>query len=249
MKLLIAVSLVASSLGAWAQVTNAKVTFNEQVKFKIDLEGEAAQFANLLPKEQKSQYELHFTQDKSFYRTLSKSVEEQSSVDPDGGQMQIKINRPQVSAFLDLTAKKRIEQKEFLTRKFIVESELASADWKITTNQKMILGYPCQEAIKQDSAKSVHVWFTPAIPVSTGPAGFEGLPGLVLAVEAMDGDYKIEAATIETGKADQSLMIKPTEGKKMSKEAYEKMVKEKQAEMGVTGGNGKPNVMIRVENR
>ena len=80
--------------------------------------------------------------------------------------------------FCDLKEKKKTEQKEFMTRMFLVESDLAKSEWKITGNIRNILGYNCQEAILKDTAKTVKAWFTASIPVSSGPAGFGGLPGI-----------------------------------------------------------------------
>ena len=46
--------------------------------------------------------------------------------------------------------------------------------------QKVIKGYPCMKAVKSDSLYTIEVWFTSKIPVSSGPKGLYGLPGLIL---------------------------------------------------------------------
>ncbi len=48
--------------------------------------------------------------------------------------------------------------------------------WKITEERDIILGYPVIKAIY----KNVEVWFTPDITLPFGPAGYGGLPGLIL---------------------------------------------------------------------
>ena len=49
-------------------------------------------------------------------------------------------------------------------------------NWQITNERDTILGFPVIKAI----SGNVEVWFTPQIPVPFGPAGFGGLPGLIL---------------------------------------------------------------------
>jgi hypothetical protein len=58
-----------------------------------------------------------------------------------------------------------------------------------------MLGYVCQKATVQlDSATNLVAWFTPQIPVSTGPGVNAGLPGLILEM-AMNGDQRTVVAT------------------------------------------------------
>lgn len=239
---------VAATLTATAQTNAGKVTYEEKITFKIDLEGEAAQFASMMPKEQKGTKVLHFTNEASIFMAPQKVEEEEiNQTTENGGQIKIKMGRPDEKSFCDLKKNKKIEQKDFMSRKFIVESDISMGSWKMTGNSKQILGYPCQEAVKGDSVKTF-CWFTPAIPVAVGPSGFEGLPGLVLAVDANNGQYTLTATAVEADKQDVALLVKPTEGKKMTKEAYDKMVKEKTEEMqkeyGGGGGNG--NVIIKM---
>ncbi len=236
-------------LGASAQTKNAKVTYDEKIAIKLELTGEAAQFASMLPKEQKATKTLHFNEDGAIY--LTEKAPEATEINQEtegGGEVRIKMNRPEEITFCDLKKNKKVEQKEFMTRKFIIESDISMGTWKLTGNQKTILGFPCQEAVREDSVKKYTAWFTPAIPVSIGPGGFEGLPGLVLSVDVNNGEYTLNASKVEPGMADAKLLVKPTEGKKMSKDAYKKMVDEKTAEMQQQyGGSGKGNVIIKVD--
>lgn len=240
---------IAAALITTAQTTAGKVVYEEKITFKINLEGEAAQFAAMMPKEQKGVKELHFNTEASIFMSPEKKADEEiNQTTENGGQIKIKMSRPDEKSFCDLKRNKKIEQKDFMSRKFIVESDIEMAStWKLTGNQKTILGYPCQEAVKGDSVKTV-AWFTPAIPISVGPSGFEGLPGLVLEVSANDGQYTLNATSVEANQQNTALLVKPTEGKKMSKEAYQKMEDEKNEEMrkeygGAPGGG---NVIIKM---
>jgi GLPGLI family protein len=140
-----------------------------------------------------------------------------------------------------------VQQKDFMGRKFLVTSEISKSDWKMTGQQKTILGYPCQQATIMKDSEQVVAWFTPAIPVSTGPDEAGGLPGLILSL-SIGKVYAIDAVSVELTEFDKKILTKPTEGKKMNKEQFEAIVKEKRKEIEGEGG-GKGNVIIRVQNR
>ena len=118
----------------------------------------------------------------------------------------------------------------------------------MTGNQRAILEYACQEAITEVEGKEVHAWFTPQISVAAGPGRYNSLPGLVLAVEMNDGDYKINAISVELKPVDKSVLKKPTKGKKVTREEYQAIVAEKMKEMGVEGGGAGSthSVVIRI---
>ncbi|HKR05846.1 MAG TPA: GLPGLI family protein [Bacteroidia bacterium] len=248
-KIILTLSAVAIACFATAQTTG-KIAYDEKVKLQIKLEGNGNEdMMNSLPKERTLQKELYFTQDASFYqndkaRKKSQDIEQTSG---DGGQVMIKMNEPDDKVYCDLKNNKKIEQRDFMSRMFLIESDLKTMEWKMTGNQKMILNYPCQEAVLKDSAKKVVAWFTSAIPVSTGPNGYANLPGLILAADIDSGKVVITATTVDLKDFDAKIMVQPTEGKKVTKEQFEKIKKEKRKEMQQEfGGNG--NVIIKVRN-
>lgn len=231
-------------------IRSGKVVYEEKAKLEIHLEGDAAELAAALPKERKSQKSLLFNENASLY-TNEKQEEEAPEQMVEGGGMIVmaKMMEPDNKMFTDFAAKKQIEQREFMTRMFLIEKELGVSDWKLTGNARDILGYPCQEAVRQpnDSTKIV-AWFTPAIPIPSGPGEYLNLPGLVLAVEMDNGDHTITAKSIEAMEVDNKMLAKPKEGKKTTEEGFRKIVDEKMKEMGAEGGSGHGNqIMIRIE--
>ena len=80
----------------------------------------------------------------------------------------------------DKIKNKTVTRKDFMGTKFLVYDTLKKAEWKIVMEQKKILGYPCMKAVKEDSLYRVEAWFTSKIPVSSGPKGLYGLPGMIL---------------------------------------------------------------------
>ena len=61
--------------------------------------------------------------------------------------------------------------------------------WTLHNESKKIDGYNCYKATKhhvQPNSEiefTIEAWYTPEIPVPYGPAGYGGLPGLILQME------------------------------------------------------------------
>jgi len=214
------------------------VTYEEVTKLNIVLDGADEEMQSMLPKESKNNTILYFNSNNSKYQ--NQQAEENSDIisDNGNGSIMVKMSKPDNIIFRDFKKNQIISQKEFMTRMFLITSENIKNDWKITANQKMILGYRCQEAIMEDSTSKTQAWFTSEIPVSTGPGKYANLPGLVLMVNVDDGERTITAKSVELKKIEGDLLVKPKKGKKVSMEKYNAIVKEKTDEMNSGEGGG-----------
>ncbi|RYD57837.1 MAG: GLPGLI family protein [Sphingobacteriales bacterium] len=249
-KLIIATIVLCSAFAAKAQVTSGTVSYKETIKLDIALEGEMAQFAEMLPKEHSFKKIMYFSPEASLYVVDKKATEDKVKTEGNGIAAMISANVPEEKYYRDLKNNTSTTQRDFMSRKFLVTSDAKSKQsWKMTGKQKQILGYPCQQAIMQKDSQQIVAWFTPAIPVATGPGELSGLPGLILEA-TIDKMYIIEAVAVTPGAVDKKLFVKPTEGKKMTNEQFEAMMKEKTKEMEAQfGGGGNGNVIIRVNER
>ncbi len=84
----------------------------------------------------------------------------------------------------------------------------------------------------------VTAWFTPQIPVKNGPGEYGGLPGLIL--ELNIDRQTILCSKIVVNPTDGIDIKKPSKGKEVTREEYNKIVKEKTEEMreNFRGGGG-----------
>lgn len=226
-----------------------KVVYQEVQKLEIKLEGESAQFADLMPKERKATKELVFTATESMYKKYDGAEDDEDvSMEQGGMSVQIKMTEPDDQFYVDIEKQKTIEKKEFMTRNFLITSEVDASGWKMAGEQKTILDYACLKAVKtNEEGTETIVWFAPAIPVSTGPSANIGLPGLVLEVVSNDGDYTITAKNIELVSISKDSLVKPKKGKKVSQEEFDTIVKEKMEEMGAQQGEGGGTFIMRIE--
>ena len=124
-----------------------------------------------------------------------------------------------------------------MSRNFLIESGTDTVKWKITGNQKEVLGYSCLEAELVGASKKTVAWFAPTLPIQTGPDGYSGLPGLILSIDIEDGKMTLTASKIEFKPIDSKELAKPKDGKRVTAQEYKKIVDEKTKErQSVSGG-------------
>lgn len=226
--------------------TQGTVVYEELAKIEIKLEGEMAHLMKNMPKERRSEKVLYFNTESSVYKNIEK--EEDDTQMDEGSGMRIMMSQPDNILYLDLASKEMLEQREFMTRMFLINSEIPDIEWKITGQQKMILDFPCMEATQTDTAGIVtSAWFTPSIPVQCGPAKYFNLPGLVLEVDKDNGKTKFIAKSVNFDAPDKSILKKPKDGKKVTRQEFDKIVEEKMKEIGADGDGEGTQIMIRIK--
>ena len=152
-----------------------------------------------------------------------------------------------------------LESTEFFGKNFLISEAAKKPNWELGSETRQIGNYTCYKATlvkendafdwrsmrrprrdvaKEDSTKVekespkqtlVTAWYTPQIPVSNGPGNYWGLPGLIL--EINEGRTTILCSEITMNPSEKIEIEKPEKGKKVTREEYTKMMKEKMEEM------------------
>jgi hypothetical protein len=134
-------------------------------------------------------------------------------------------------AYMDYEDGTIVETYEFMGRTFLVPGEQPSYEWKLSGEQSEFLGYMVQKATAVQDSTTVEAWFTPEIPVSTGPALFYGLPGMILVVSVNDGHTVYSATEINLTAVEDGVIKPPDEGNEVSRDEYEEIVAQKLEEL------------------
>ena len=129
----------------------------------------------------------------------------------------------------DFDKNQRLEQLEYMTRIFLVQSEIEAVAWKLGSEKKKVLEYTCMSATVSLDDQEIVAWFSPEIPVSLGPSIFGGLPGLILAVER-NGETAYVATSVKLSPPAEEFMVKPDKGSKVTQEEFEAIQEEKEKE-------------------
>ena len=217
---------------------SGRITYEEKLKLEIKLEGDAAQFASMLPSERKAEKILLFNEEGALYQDGNNNAEEAmvASSHTEGVRIRM-VSSAENKTYTDLKNNIVLDQRDFMNRIFIVEKPVSEPNWKITGNQKVILGQNCMEAIKTDTAgiKTI-AWFAPGIAIKAGPAGLGSLPGIILEADINNGSRTYTAKAIEQIPAAQLKIEKPKDGKKVTEAEYNQIMAEKLKEMGMEQG-------------
>ena len=240
--------LVLSALLAHAQ-TEGTIHYTEVRKLNFNGGNIPEEMLANLPKERTTHSELLFNEKGSLFRNAQ--VEEpqnfEHSTSSGGGEMQlqIKMATPENILYRNLAKETTVQQLEWMGERFLLSGNPEVA-WKVTTEQRTIAGYPCMKATAERDSSTVEAWFTPQIPVSTGPDIYGGLPGLILELVMDEGNRRITATEITLAPLEEKLK-EPRRGQKMTRADFEVFQAEKLEEMKAMRGEGGAVFIIREE--
>lgn len=251
-----------------AQQKQGKVTYERATHMEMHLNINGQE--QVMPQDRKESFELNYSGSQSLWKATLEENQEDMASSGEGFQARMFVGSGSNNVLhTNIETGKKVEKRELIDKVFIVDDSISKLKWKMTGETKNILGHNCMKATSNRIQTSMRMtnengkmerkevtdtsiviaWFTSDIPVSFGPAEFQGqLPGLILEMDIANGRQKYLATAI-SDKADIA-SIKEPEGKKhytsaeFKKEA-DKMMKEMQENMMNSGGNHQ----IRIQNR
>ncbi len=231
-----------------AQKTEGIVIYEQKINLHKKVQEEMRQY---VPEFQTSQQELYFSATESLFQDVKGGETHGAGganwTGDDGENVEIRFEKPENKTYVNFSEKKKVESKDFLGRRFLIEGDIETIPWKITGEMKIINGYQCNKAIFEDeeNEQTIAAWFTPTIPSQAGPGTMGQLPGLIMSVNINDGDMVTTAINVELKDVEDGLIVAPTKGKKISPEEFRKVVDAKMKEMGMEGGKGGIKIEIR----
>jgi GLPGLI family protein len=253
--LLLAGCLTAISVTGFAQLNQGKVVYERTRTFQahFNINGEE----NIVPQTRKDNLELLFGGNQTLWRAVE-TVNEDNVMTSDNGGMQIQMiaTGAEDVLFVDLSNGKTTEKRELMDKTFLIDDVIHPLKWKMTGDTKTILNHPCMKAVATQVRQSMRMtmdngkmerqpvsdtseviaWFASDIPVSAGPAEYQGqLPGLILELTA--GRQSFVAKSISPS-VDIAVIKAPTGKKRYTAEEFraesDKMMKEMQ--QNIQGG-------------
>jgi GLPGLI family protein len=242
-----------------AQMKEGKVTYERVTKViaRFNING----VENETPQMRKENYELNFTPTQTMWKAGESPDDDLQNNAGDGGNMNVHmiIGGGNDMLYTNLETGKKTEKRDFMDKSFIVDDSVRKLKWKMTGETKTILNHPCMQAIATNISQRttmtmnngsmekkevsdtalIVAWFASDIPVSAGPAEYQGqLPGLILAMDVSNGKQTFMATAISE-KADVASIKEPVGKKHYTpvefRKEMNKMMDEMQQNMG--GGN------------
>lgn len=235
-KLIITSGLVLCMGLVQAQQKQGVVSYERTSQIQIRIADMPGGMDQQMPKTRTDKFVLTFGDNKSLWKAAEEDNDGTTDMHGgEGGGMQIRMVVAGNNDVLynNFETGKKVEKRELFDKTFIIDDTISSLKWKMTGETKTILGLPCMKAtsvktstrttMNMDNGKmerkeiqdtsTIVAWFTSSIPVSAGPAEYQGqLPGLILEMDIKDGTQTFKATGINE-KADLAVIKEPT-GKK-----------------------------------
>ncbi|MFT5819955.1 MAG: GLPGLI family protein [Crocinitomix sp.] len=237
---IILINLLFTGL-AFAQ-NHGEVKYTTKINLHAELPDDenSEMIKQMIPEFQEMNNVLLFTDAESFYTNVSDEKADEIIEEGDGNmQIKIEMDAPEEKVYTDIANGIIVEQRDLMGKIFLIRDTLKSSDWRVTDEQQMHSGLVCQKAELITEQDTVTAWFTSAIPVSTGPAGFAGLPGLIVHISMNHGNFQITATDIDKREIGKKEIKAPTKGKEITAEEFEQLERKKMQEMQEQyGGEG-----------
>ncbi len=239
-KTLFAAILLLALQTTQAQVKEGKVIYERKVNLHRRMTDESMK--SLVPEFSTSKVELDFSSDESIYKNIKQDDDIRDNAGEDHNRVVMKIGGGADDQTYKNYATERItEERELGPKKYLIEDTLQKQNWKLEGEMKTIKGYACKKATtKGRESVDVIAWYTEDIQTSTGPESFGNLPGLILELNINDAEIVFTALDIITKDFDKKIVKAPTEGKKITRAAFRKMMEE---QFGANPGGG-PTIRI-----
>ncbi len=236
-QLLLFLLAVSPFVTAIAQHNEGIVSYDQKINMHKRLQDESMKA--MIPEFRTNKMQLSFRGSESLYKAAEQPANEESdNSDGNGNTVRMVIRVPQNETYRNYDLQKNVEIRELAGQKFLVEDTLKRMPWKLTGETKKIQNYDCMKAtmINKANNQPIVAWFTEAIPVPSGPAGFGGLPGLILEVDVNDGDMVYKTTKIDFKSLTGNDLKTPSGGKKITNAEFNKKRDEYMKEMGASGG-------------
>jgi GLPGLI family protein len=261
MRKLCVILLLASTITGYSQMKEGRITYERTFQLPTRLfNGANPDFVAQLPKSRTDQFELLFGNNQALWQYVP---DPNADGDPNtftggGGNMIFRFAGGNDLSYFNLDKGVSVSQREVVDKNFVVTDSLRKLDWKLTDESKTILSHKAFKAIAQRvgtrpritmengqmkretvaDTVSIIAWFTPDVPVSAGPANYQGqLPGLILELEENNGQTVFKALEVSP-KVNVSKIKEPKDGKKITQAEFEKEREKAMEEMRKNMPNG-----------
>ena len=184
---------------------------------------------SFLPEFAEFQNQLLFTSDETVYKNLPEDEVEGVDLDDQDRRKNHMMRRMAPAddiIYCNVEKGLIVAKKEFMDKVFLIRDTLNITQWKITGEQKEVSGMNCMKAEfipEEGDTNKVVAWFTPEISVASGPAGYGGLPGLIVHIDVNDGELQISLTSMVMRDIAEGEIEEPVKGKEMTQEEYDEM--------------------------
>lgn len=205
-----------------------------------------ARLKEMMSKAREKEFTLTFNK----YESLYEEVEKLDPLSGNGRGRRFRNGKE----YVNIKDKIALQEVDMFSKEFLVADTLATRKWVLVNETRKIGNYTCYKATytikvepltdeqkKKLEDKAVNLtdrpertdititaWYTPEVPVSLGPAGYHGLPGLIL--EVSDEHTTTLCTRLVINPKDKTEIKVPFRGEKVSREEFMAIMRKKSEE-------------------
>jgi len=227
------------SVATKAQTTEGTIIYEMKINLHRNLPPERESLKSMIPEFMTQKMQLSFNANESVYKPVEDEEEDVQLGSGRGGMMRWMRNMG--ATYLNFQTQQWLELREFMGKKFLIEDTLKVRSWKFEDEEKNINGYACKKATMEDEFMNRRVkvvaWYADQLLAPVGPDRFYSLPGTVLEVNVDDEFVIFRPLSISIQAPSKADLKAPSEGKKVTRAEFRKIVEERMKEMGTQSGN------------
>lgn len=194
-------------------------------------DGPTPEILKMLPTEIKAQSQLTFTPEATSYQSVGGGEEIERGDEDSNVQMKIKIEPSKDIYYTDLANNQVLQQRNLLGKDFLVSGDAPDFQWQETGATATVAGLPVRHATGINlEGDTLQAWYTPSLKIASGPAGYGGLPGLIMKLEIPAKNISMLAENIEMAPGLNLVLTVPSEGKPIELMKFTELRKKKLAE-------------------
>jgi len=267
--LLVAGLLVASVITVWAQNFEGIAIYQSSrsgspLTFKAEgvTPEMQKQLTSQLSKQFQKEYELKFKLAESYWKEVESL--EGGQVQANVGGMSISLATDAGATYINTRENVYLKESNVMGKPFLVKDVPEMRHWELTDETKQIGKYTVLKAIYKNIRESksftfgtdeedkmetrmdtthIEAWYAPEIPVSQGPNGYWGLPGLIL--ELTDGSMSYLCTKLTLNPNNQVVIKQPSKGKVVSEEELKEIRDKQMEEMMKRSKNSEGSFIIK----
>jgi len=237
--LLFVLSAALVSQTSIAQLTEGSIVYERKVNMHRRITDESQKA--LIPEFNTAKMQLDFSGSESIFKSLPEDEDIRDNAGNNGNGIVIRMGGVDNETYKNYATEKITELRELGPKKYIIEDTLRKLGWKLSEETKTVKGHTCKKATttSRDSL-SITAWYAEDIQSSAGPEEYGGLPGMILELNINDAEIVFTALDIVTKGFDKKIVKAPTNGKKVTRKEFQKMLDD---EFG-PNPNGGPTIRI-----
>jgi GLPGLI family protein len=225
--------LFAAALNLGAQIPEGIIRYEVTIDMHRNIPPEREEMKAMIPQYRTETYELFFNVQESLYKAKEDA---DADLAINRGGMRMVMRMPRTETHIDKENREVTVLQDFMGTNYLITEPLDIAPWRIGNEQMEIAGFLCMMAWYNDTIQNQEItaWFTPQIQPFLGPDRYVTLPGTVLALDINNGERVWVAREVEARELRRNDLRKPSRGEKITREEFQKMVREQMERMGGT---------------